>query len=225
MNVTNSVSVEANGGDQSSYDNALRQYGTVAYGSISDFYGSQVLSVLDSSSTNVAPTQIGTGGAAIIAVAGTISVGVPSEEAGANANVGLQLTINDIADTYSASIADSRITTANTGSVTVAANDSATILGISAGAAVSASSSDSFNLTGLASLTINLISDHATATVGDASGAQYSTGTSTGSLSAAANNAAITDAFAGNVDNSTSDSGAALGAAIGFAETRRRRRR
>jgi hypothetical protein len=216
VNAANSVSVEANGGDQSTYDNALSQYGTVAYGSISDFSGSQVLSVLDSSSTNVAPTQIGTGGAAIIAVAGTISIGVPSSQSGFNANVGLQLTVSDIADTYSALIADSTVTTGSSGSVTVAANDSATILGVSAGAAVSTGSSSGFNLTGLASLTVNLISDHATATVGDANGAQYGTSISTGSLSVTADNAAITDAFAGNVDISTSDNSAAFGAAIAF---------
>ena len=107
VNAANLVSVEANSGDQSSLDNALSQYGTVAYSSISDFSGSQVLSVLDSSSTNAAPTQIaGTGGGAIIAVAGTFSIGAvsSSEESGANANVGLQLTISDIADTYSAAI-------------------------------------------------------------------------------------------------------------------------
>ena len=219
VNVTNSVSVQANGGDQSTYDSELSKYGRVAYSSISDFSGSQVLSVLDSSPTNVAPTQIGTGGAAIIAVAGTFSIEVPgSGSKGANANIGLQLTINDIGDTYSATIADSTVTTAKTGSVDVAANDSATILGISAGAAVSASSGGGFNLTGLASLTINLISDHATATVGDASGTQYSTSISTGSLSVTANNAAITDAFAGNVDISTSSNSAAFGAAIAFAE-------
>lgn len=219
VNVANSVTVEANGGDQPTYDSELNKYGRVAYSSISDFSGSQVLSVLDSGSTNVAPTQIGTGGAAIIAVAGTFSIEVPgSGSTGANANVGLQLTINDINDTYSATIADSAITTAKTGSVHVAANDSATILGISAGAAVSASSGGGFNLTGLASLTINLIGDHATATVGDANGAQYSTSISTGSLSVTANNAAITDAFAGNVDVSTSNNSAAFGAAIAFSE-------
>ena len=100
---------------------------------------------------------------------------------------------------------DSTVTTAKTGTVTVAANDSATILGISAGAAISTGESSGFNLTGLGSLTVNLIGDHATATVGDAGGAQYGTSISTGSLSVTASNAAITDAFAGNVDISTSE--------------------